>query len=817
MTRRGATSYVMKDCSEPRRRPETPMPTEIPFVDAGPFFAPPSPARDAADRAFFAAASGSGFALAGGLPASIPSGAAARAGLLRIFSLPENEKRRLWRRKFDPAQAAVYRGFFPLQNGGTTYKEGIDMGPDLADARWRPDPADPLTEATPLPGDALLPGWREAAADYYRGMARLGAALMRSLARGLGLPEAFFDDAFTGGISTLRLIRYPVRPANSFAGADLAQVFVEHRGARRHLIGGAHVDSGFVTLLAQDGVEGLQARARDGAWIDVPPQEGALAVNFGGVLERWTGGIVKATEHRVIAPARERCSIPFFFEPRVDAVIRPYPGGPDFAPFTYGDHLWAAMTRFIEFRGLDDLRKPRGAVQAAKGGGVRDCVKSSSRPERAFARGAADRTAIRGTSRGRAYCRRAHTCQSDRGPCICSCEARLRAGGMAGRSDRSRVRRRPAIPPADAVCVGRIAGKVRPAVAGGSPKVPGANKPEVERGARRCSSEPGQSLGPPGEPGFARMGHGTGNLCWHRCRETRIGGARPTAGRDLFRHARQRRFGRAGRAVASIAARLIVLEATGGYEQVVAAAIAAEALPLAVVNPRQIRDFARASGRAAKTDRLDAEVIAHFADVIRPEPRALPDAARRAFAELVARRRQLIEIIVAENNRMEHLSQPRLIRGAQRIQAALQKEVTELERELDDTMRNSPLWRANEDLLTSVPGVGDKTARVLIAELPELGTLTRRQIAHLAGLAPISRDSGTFRGKRMIGGGRKSVRNAIYMATLVGSVHNTVIRDYYRRLVAAGKAKKLALIAAARKLLTILNAIVRDQRPWQSA
>ncbi len=195
----------------------------------------------------------------------------------------------------------------------------------------------------------------------------------------------------------------------------------------------------------------------------------------------------------------------------------------------------------------------------------------------------------------------------------------------------------------------------------------------------------------------------------------------------------------------------------------------------------------------------------------------MPDAARRAFAELVARRRQLIEIIVAENNRMEHLSQPRLIRGAQRIQAALQKEVTELERELDDTMRNSPLWRANEDLLTSVPGVGDKTARVLIAELPELGTLTRRQIAHLAGLAPISRDSGTFRGKRMIGGGRKSVRNAIYMATLVGSVHNTVIRDYYRRLVAAGKAKKLALIAAARKLLTILNAIVRDQRPWQSA
>ncbi len=389
---------------------------------------------------------------------------------------------------------------------------------------------------------------------------------------------------------------------------------------------------------------------------------------------------------------------------------------------------------------------------------------------------------------------------------------------MAGRSDRSRVRRRPAIPPADAVCVGRIAGKVRPAVAGGSPKVPGANKPEVERGAPPVVPQnPDSRLGRLASPDLQG---------WVMEQEIFVG--IDVAKRELVVHVRPRgetfsvTRDSAGlvelvERLRRLQPRLIVLEATGGYEQVVAAAIAAEALPLAVVNPRQIRDFARASGRAAKTDRLDAEVIAHFADVVRPEPRALPDAARRAFAELVARRRQLIEIIVAENNRMEHLSQPRLIRGAQRIQAALQKEVTELERELDDTMRNSPLWRANEDLLTSVPGVGDKTARVLIAELPELGTLTRRQIAHLAGLAPISRDSGTFRGKRMIGGGRKSVRNAIYMATLVGSVHNTVIRDYYRRLVAAGKAKKLALIAAARKLLTILNAIVRDQRPWQSA
>jgi isopenicillin N synthase-like dioxygenase len=188
---------------------------------------------------------------------------------------------------------------------------------------------------------------------------------MGALARGLDLPESTFDDAFRGGISTLRLIRYPVRPETSFAGVDPAAIFVEHKGQRRHIIGGAHVDSGFVTLLAQDGVEGLQAKSRDGDWIDVPPQEGTLAVNFGGLLERWTGGRIRATEHRVIGPERERFSIPFFYEPCVDAVIAPLPGGDTFAPFSYGDHLWAAMTRFPEFRGLEGMRRPRGLPVAA--------------------------------------------------------------------------------------------------------------------------------------------------------------------------------------------------------------------------------------------------------------------------------------------------------------------------------------------------------------------------------------------------------------------------------------------------------------------
>ena len=334
----------------------------IPTIDVASLFAPASDRRDATDRLIAAAAADSGFMAIRGMPNGIAS-AARRAGLLRLFSLPEGEKAKLFRRKFDERQANVYRGWFPLQGGRATYKEGIDMGPDIAHAGWRADPADPLTEATPLPPDAVLPGWRAAAADYYRGMEQLGSVLMRSIARGIGLPEQTFDAAFAGGISTLRLIHYPVRPEASFDGADPDKVWVEHGGRKRYVIGAAHVDSGFVTLLAQDGVEGLQARARDGSWIDVPPVEGTLAVNFGGLLERWTGGRIRATEHRVLGPGRERFSIPFFYEPRVDCRIEPLPvpGAESFASFTYGDHLWAAMMRFVEFEGLEHLRKPRAA------------------------------------------------------------------------------------------------------------------------------------------------------------------------------------------------------------------------------------------------------------------------------------------------------------------------------------------------------------------------------------------------------------------------------------------------------------------------
>ena len=338
----------------------------IPTIDISSLLGPPSRLRDETDRRVMSAACDVGFLTISGLPGDVPQGAAVRAELLRVFSLPEPAKRALWRRKFDPARPNVYHGWFPLQNGAMTYKEGIDLGPDVADPDIACDPTDPLTEPTPLPDEGSLPGWRADAGRYYRGMETLGRLLMQSVARGLGLRDSFFDASFAGGNSTLRLIRYPARPPESFVGGDMDAILVDHGGTRRHLIGGAHVDSGFVTLLAQDGIEGLQARSAAGDWLDVPPVEGTLAVNFGGVLERWTGGRIKATEHRVIGPGRERFSIPFFYEPRVDAVIAPLPipGVAPFEPFLYGDHLWAAMMRFVEFRGLEAMRPPRGLLAA---------------------------------------------------------------------------------------------------------------------------------------------------------------------------------------------------------------------------------------------------------------------------------------------------------------------------------------------------------------------------------------------------------------------------------------------------------------------
>lgn len=261
---------------------------------------------------------------------------------------------------------------------------------------------------------------------------------------------------------------------------------------------------------------------------------------------------------------------------------------------------------------------------------------------------------------------------------------------------------------------------------------------------------------------------------------------------------------------------LIVLEATGGLEVPLAGALAAAALPVVVINPRQVRDFARATGQLAKTDRLDAQVLAQFAEAIRPPVRSVPDEQTQALAALVARRRQLIEMLTAEKNRLRLAAQPIQKRLRAHI-TWLEKELAAMDTDLATTMRASPVWREKEDVLRSVPGVGPVLTTTLLANLPELGTLTRKEVAALAGVAPFPRDSGTLKGRRAIWGGRAHVRAALYMAALVATRRNPVIRAFYQRLCQAGKAKKLALTACMRKLLTILNAMVKCGTPWRVA
>ena len=267
----------------------------------------------------------------------------------------------------------------------------------------------------------------------------------------------------------------------------------------------------------------------------------------------------------------------------------------------------------------------------------------------------------------------------------------------------------------------------------------------------------------------------------------------------------------------ALAPALVVLEATGGYELAAVAALAAAGLPVVVVNPRQVRDFGRATGELAKTDRLDARLLALFAERLQPAVRPLADEALEALDALLTRRRQLLEMLQAERNRQGQV----FGRGTKAVKQSLKAHIAYLERELRITdtelgraVRESPVWRGKEELYRSVPGVGRVMALALLAELPELGQLNRKQIAKLAGVAPLARDSGTLRGKRMIHGGRASLRATLYMAALVASRRNPVIRAFYQRLLAAGKPKKLALTACMRKLLTILNAMARTNVAW---
>jgi transposase len=257
------------------------------------------------------------------------------------------------------------------------------------------------------------------------------------------------------------------------------------------------------------------------------------------------------------------------------------------------------------------------------------------------------------------------------------------------------------------------------------------------------------------------------------------------------------------------------VEATGGYETVVAASLAAAGLAVVVVNPAQVRGFARALGQRAKTDPIDARIIAHFVEATKPEIRPLADAETRMLADLVARRRQIVQMIVAERQRQRRLPDKRLQKSIARLLAALQKELSSLETDIDDAVRGSPAWRDKEDLLASVPGIGKIIARTLLAELPELGALDRRKIAALVGLAPWTRQSGQWKGKSFIGGGRADVRAALFTGAMVAARYNPDLKVFRDKLVQAGKPKLVALVATARKLLTILNAIVRDQQPWR--
>ena len=258
---------------------------------------------------------------------------------------------------------------------------------------------------------------------------------------------------------------------------------------------------------------------------------------------------------------------------------------------------------------------------------------------------------------------------------------------------------------------------------------------------------------------------------------------------------------------------LVLLEATGGLELPLVAALAAAALPVVVVNPRQVRDFAKATGTLAKTDTLDAGVLAHFADAVRPEVRPLKDAETQVLNSLTARRRQVMTMLVSEKNRLGSA----IGAVSPRIEAHiawLEQELSDLDKGLRQTLRRSPVWREKDDLLRTVPGVGEQLSLTLLAHLPELGTLNRRQIAALVGVAPYNRDSGALRGKRAVWGGRSRVRAVLYMGALVASRHNPAIRDFYQRLLAAGKPKKVALVASMRKLLVILNGMLKHGSSW---
>ena len=272
--------------------------------------------------------------------------------------------------------------------------------------------------------------------------------------------------------------------------------------------------------------------------------------------------------------------------------------------------------------------------------------------------------------------------------------------------------------------------------------------------------------------------------------------------RELANHLRQ------------VSPMLLVFEATGGLEALAASALAAEGFPVAVVNPRQVRDFAKATGRLAKTDAIDAEVIAHFAEAVKPEVRPLKSEEEQELSALIARRTQVVQMLVAEKNRLGRTGSKRIRKELKEHIAWLERRLKNIDKDIESAIKDSPVWRVKDDLLRSVPGVGKATSSMLLAGVPELGRLDRRQVAALVGVAPLNRDSGLMKGRRSVWGGRAAVRSALYMATLSAVRFNPVIRDFYKRLRESGKRPKVALTACMRKLLVILNAMARSGETW---
>ncbi|MBY8976247.1 isopenicillin N synthase family oxygenase [Rhodobacteraceae bacterium NNCM2] len=301
-----------------------------------------------ADEAVMAGASSSGFLTLAGVDDALGL-AQLRARMLDFFAADPETRWKVVRHKYDPASRHVYRGYFPPDPAGNSLLEGYDIGPDIADPTAAGDGSDPLTEPTPI---SDLPGWHEAAGDYYRGLSRIGMALTRALLRGLDADEGLVERYFTRSISTLRMFRYPPHERDAIPES---RHLVMPDGSTRYVMTKAHTDSGFVTLLWQDATGGLQAKSTAGDWVDVPPASGGLVVNFGQMLEDWSGGRIKATPHRVLGGLAERFSVPFFFEPAVDAVIEPLAGTKG-ETFVYGDFLWERMVNFPNFQGV--TRRP---------------------------------------------------------------------------------------------------------------------------------------------------------------------------------------------------------------------------------------------------------------------------------------------------------------------------------------------------------------------------------------------------------------------------------------------------------------------------